>query len=184
MWFGKNDDDEHLDLKKRVVDPPTEPVPELVAALAGESLGPFGICEHPRTLSLGTKCSDQAWMKWPSGQLTEGYAPDIPGLCGGDYIEVTVCLDCKVVIGLPDAEDILATILVEDVQPPPRSRWEDRTVHTGEDDGNCDVCGYPREQALCEACGIVEPSIKGGQVWLGEVGVSPYAPPPTRKKDH
>jgi hypothetical protein len=161
-WYGKNDD--------KWEDVPA-PAPRVES------------CDHNRTIMLGTKCSDRAWVQWPNGQQTEGYAPDIPGLCDDDYINMTVCIDCKTVIGLADADAILAAMVSEDIQPPPKSHIQ-YTKHTGEDDGTCDVCGYPREQALCEACAHTPPPNWGGVVLLGEVAVFPYTPPPTRKKDH
>jgi hypothetical protein len=66
-------------------------------------------CTHERTLRLSAKCSDMCHVYWPNDQDTDGYAPSIDGLGGGDYVEFSVCIDCKVVLGLADADAILAT---------------------------------------------------------------------------
>jgi hypothetical protein len=68
----------------------------------------MGDCTHDRTLSLSAKCSDMCYVNWPDGTSSDGYAPNIDGLGGGDNVDVKVCIDCKVVIGLADADAILA----------------------------------------------------------------------------
>ena len=77
-------------------------------------------CTHERTLRLSAKCSDLCFAVFPDGTEKDGYAPDIEGLGGGDYVEVTVCIDCKQVVGLTDADAILA------MQDQIRSEQEER----------------------------------------------------------
>ncbi|MDB4278240.1 hypothetical protein N9917_01420 [Deltaproteobacteria bacterium] len=65
-------------------------------------------CTHERTLRVSGKCSDMCSVHWPDGSSSDGYAPRIQGLGGGDDVEVTVCIDCHKALGLPSADDILA----------------------------------------------------------------------------
>lgn len=51
-------------------------------------------CKSARVLDIGGKCSDMCSWKIGAGREREGYAPRIPDICGGDYIEISVCLDC------------------------------------------------------------------------------------------
>jgi hypothetical protein len=64
-------------------------------------------CTHERTISLSGKTSDMCFITWPNGQSSDGYVPNDIGFGGGDYLEVEACLDCKQVIGMPDAMAIL-----------------------------------------------------------------------------
>jgi len=63
------------------------------------------MCNHERTFSIGAKASGRFNWCWPNGEDGDGYAPDITSLCGGDYMNLTICIDCKVVIGLADDND-------------------------------------------------------------------------------
>ena len=56
-------------------------------------------CTHERTVFVGGKCSDMCSTRFHDGTRLEGYAPRIPGLGGGDDIDVKVCIDCCKVIG-------------------------------------------------------------------------------------
>lgn len=59
-------------------------------------------CEHSRTLQVSAKASDCQVHAVPHLDIErEGYAPRIDGLCSGDYINFTVCLDCGVVTSMP-----------------------------------------------------------------------------------
>lgn len=59
------------------------------------------MCEHKRTITVDAKADDrQAYYVQHLKLNRDGYAPRIQGLCGGDYIEFKVCLDCGVVTTL------------------------------------------------------------------------------------
>lgn len=50
-------------------------------------------CESDRIISICAKSSDRCFTTF--GKYNhDGYAPCIPGVCGGDYIEPTICLEC------------------------------------------------------------------------------------------
>lgn len=66
------------------------------------------LCTHPRQIRIRGKCSDMAHVRFPDGHETSDYMVDGLGLGGGDYIEIKVCIDCKVCIGLASADVILA----------------------------------------------------------------------------
>jgi hypothetical protein len=69
------------------------------------------MCEHKRTLHVGAKASDMQNYSVPSLDLEhQGYAPMILGLCGDDYIDFEVCLDCGVILGL---EQLTDEVLIE-----------------------------------------------------------------------
>lgn len=44
-------------------------------------------------LEVTAKCSDSCFTKY-QGQTWDGYAPNIKNVCGGDYVEFVVCLEC------------------------------------------------------------------------------------------
>lgn len=63
-------------------------------------------CKHERTLILNSKASDMHFCEVPHLTIEkDGYAPNIPGLCNGDYVDLTVCLDCGTVIGFEPMSD-------------------------------------------------------------------------------
>lgn len=66
------------------------------------------MCDHERVFVLSGKANDMSWWSWPNGQTGQGYAPNIPGLGGGDYVEVKLCIDCRTVLDLPTTEEFLA----------------------------------------------------------------------------
>jgi len=74
-------------------------------------------CEHKNTVSVSGKCSDLAFVRYHDGTETDGYMP-YPGfgLGSGDYVEVTVCIDCGTVIGFDRAkyEEALVNAKEED----------------------------------------------------------------------
>ena len=78
---------------------------ELIAAY--EKLQKEPQCTHERTISVGGKTSDMCQVRWVNGKDTDGYAPRIEGLCGGDYIDFVVCIDCGKVLNLASADKIL-----------------------------------------------------------------------------
>ena len=51
-------------------------------------------CESERVASFGGKCSDMFWLDMGDIKVENDYAPRDFGIGGGDYIDVTYCLDC------------------------------------------------------------------------------------------
>lgn len=62
-------------------------------------------CSHQRILQVSAKSVDCCFVRWPNGEVSNGYAPTVPGLCHGDYIEVDVCIDCGRLVGFPAGQD-------------------------------------------------------------------------------
>jgi hypothetical protein len=50
-------------------------------------------CQSHRVASAGGKCSDLGYFTMGSIDH-DGYVPDEVGIGGGDYVEITYCLDC------------------------------------------------------------------------------------------
>jgi len=72
-----------------------------------------------RTLEITAKCSDLCFTTFKNGDKEyeqDGYPLDIPGLCEGDYVHLTVDLDTGKLIGFisPTTEDILQQLKNED----------------------------------------------------------------------
>jgi len=63
------------------------------------------MCKHEKTFMIGGKVSDMAFWVWPDDSDGDGYVPRIPGIGGGDYIEIEICTDCGAVLGFPTGED-------------------------------------------------------------------------------
>jgi hypothetical protein len=58
-------------------------------------------CKHERVMHVNAKADDRQQYRVPHLDIDkDGYAPQIGELCHGDYIELTICLDCGTVIGL------------------------------------------------------------------------------------
>jgi hypothetical protein len=58
-------------------------------------------CVHARTMQVSAKADDRQCYRVPHlGIDTDSYAPQIDGLCHGDYVDFTVCLDCGTVISM------------------------------------------------------------------------------------
>lgn len=57
----------------------------------------MNICQRCNTsnqlLEVTAKCSDSCFAKYQE-QTWDGYAPNIKNVCGGDYVEFVVCLEC------------------------------------------------------------------------------------------
>ena len=67
-------------------------------------------CNHENTLIINGKCSDMCGVRI-EGEWYEGYAPTGIGLAdGSDYINVTFCLDCGKVQGVPDKATVIAEV--------------------------------------------------------------------------
>lgn len=63
-------------------------------------------CKHERVIYINAKADDRQNYSVPHmGIDREGYAPHIDGLCHGDYIVMTVCLDCCTVTGMQPVSD-------------------------------------------------------------------------------
>lgn len=89
-------------------------------------------CQHTRVLQVSAKASDCQVHAVPHLNIErEGYAPRIDGLCNGDYINFTVCLDCGVVTSMPLELVAVDSDLYDafDIEPP------------GEDDDLLDKLG-------------------------------------------
>jgi len=50
-------------------------------------------CKSDRIAEFSAKCSDLGWTKIGDSEM-DGYIPHDMGVGGGDYLEITVCLDC------------------------------------------------------------------------------------------
>ena len=64
-----------------------------------------------RKLQISAKCSDCCGAVLINGDKRmerQGYAPDIAGVCSGDYIDIEIDLDSGVVVGLAKYEEIEA----------------------------------------------------------------------------
>jgi hypothetical protein len=57
-------------------------------------------CQHANTVSVSGKCCDQAFARYHDGTEADGGLPSPNfGLGDGDYVQVTLCIDCGTVIG-------------------------------------------------------------------------------------
>lgn len=56
-------------------------------------------CDSDRVIDISAKCTDLCFYTYQEKEY-DGYAPNIPGLCGDDYIDITLCLECGVFPGL------------------------------------------------------------------------------------
>jgi hypothetical protein len=64
-------------------------------------------CESDRILSLCAKCSDLCSSCYKDREH-DGYAPRMPNIGGGDYLEIDVCLQCGQLQGqFPIAESVM-----------------------------------------------------------------------------
>jgi hypothetical protein len=65
------------------------------AAEASPELG----CQHVRTMRVNAKADDRQYHVVSHLEVErDGYAPYLDGICHGDYVELTLCLDCGNVI--------------------------------------------------------------------------------------
>jgi hypothetical protein len=63
-------------------------------------------CKHERVIIMSAKADDRQGYAVPHLAIDkQGYAPFIDGLCGGDYVELTVCLDCGTVVNFKPMDD-------------------------------------------------------------------------------
>jgi hypothetical protein len=61
-------------------------------------------CNSKRMLHINAKTSDRCFAYF-DGHERDGYAPEIPGIGGDDYVEFRLCLDCGQVRGEWPVED-------------------------------------------------------------------------------
>ena len=61
-------------------------------------------CHGDRLLTFGGKVSDMFNADFKNASY-EGYVPEDLGIGGGDYIEMTICLDCGKAQDILKAED-------------------------------------------------------------------------------
>lgn len=50
-------------------------------------------CGSNRVFSISAKSSDLNFVQY-NGVEHDGYAPLVDNICGGDYVDVAICLDC------------------------------------------------------------------------------------------
>jgi len=50
-------------------------------------------CGSDRIIEISAKCSDLCCAAF-KGKETDGYAPGVRAVCGGDYVEPAICLEC------------------------------------------------------------------------------------------
>jgi hypothetical protein len=66
-----------------------------------------------RTLKINAKCSDLCFAEYEVDGITkaktDSYAPNVEGLCGGDYVDLEIDLDTGQIIGwvVPTHEQIM-----------------------------------------------------------------------------
>lgn len=56
-------------------------------------------CDHSTKLRINAKCADMCNTTFPNGVTQQGYAPAIPGIGGGDYVDLSICMNCHRVVG-------------------------------------------------------------------------------------
>jgi hypothetical protein len=60
-------------------------------------------CDSERVISIMAKCSDMCSVIAPWLDVDhQGYAPKLKGICGGDYINIDICVECGVVTSNTD----------------------------------------------------------------------------------
>lgn len=63
-------------------------------------------CTHERFIAVGGKVSDLCDLRIPHLNVDQdGYVPSIPGIGGGDYLRLNLCLDCGTAIGFKPLTD-------------------------------------------------------------------------------
>lgn len=56
-------------------------------------------CKSERVFEVGGKSSDRNNWTYKNGPEGSGYLPHVPNVCGGDYYDLSVCLNCGKVQG-------------------------------------------------------------------------------------
>lgn len=63
-------------------------------------------CKHERVINISAKADDRQTHSVPHLSIDRtGYAPCIDGVCHGDYLELTICLDCGSLVGFESISD-------------------------------------------------------------------------------
>lgn len=63
-------------------------------------------CNHDRTIRINAHSSDLNFVSVPHLSLEkEGYLPHIDNICGGDDVDIEICLDCGHVVGFEGLTD-------------------------------------------------------------------------------
>lgn len=70
-------------------------------------------CKSERILKVSGKCSDMCWTEY-KGTERNGYVPSGLGIGGGDYIELSVCLECGQAQGEFPVSDEKVLVEMED----------------------------------------------------------------------
>lgn len=64
-------------------------------------------CNSIRILTINAKSNDSNIVDLPHLAIKHcGYLPRIPGICGGDYVNISICLNCGTVIGYDKMFDL------------------------------------------------------------------------------
>lgn len=71
-------------------------------------------CQHTRTITIHSKSPDGCLTIWPNG-VEENYIPFIPGIGGGEYIEIKFCVDCGQILNFQTGQG--DQILAEQPEP-------------------------------------------------------------------
>ena len=50
-------------------------------------------CGSERIFAITAKSSDRSFSNY-KGKERDGYAPHVANICGGDYVEPVICLEC------------------------------------------------------------------------------------------
>lgn len=62
-------------------------------------------CNSDRLLEMSAKCCDAFYGSYKDKEIESGYAPSIQNVCGGDYVDAIICLECGQVQGVFPVED-------------------------------------------------------------------------------
>lgn len=93
-------------------------------------------CESKRVMSLYGKCSDRSNSSMQEfDHEHDGYTPHINNVCGGDDIDITVCLDCGQLQGEWPLEK---TEFEEECEAGDAEKEERKAEHEGSKDFNED----------------------------------------------
>jgi len=83
-------------------------------------------CEHIQKFHISAKCGGTCSFTFPDGARWDGYVPEVPGIGGGDYIDLDICLTCKQVVDF-DPQDVFQV-------------QEEDEDNSENDDGHYDSC--------------------------------------------
>lgn len=79
-------------------------------------------CKHENVFRISVKGSDGFWFVWPDGTEGEGYAPNVPSVCNGDYLEVRLCCDCAKVLPSRFTDGVLSPDSIAEA----KAEWEEK----------------------------------------------------------